>query len=132
LLCVRVSGSQMASRSEGALNVTVRTLVTAISCRAPQHHVRGNSNLHPHPPLYFSSFCRFQMESHLRSRCHVGSCSYLLPDAYPPMCQLLSPCKICSNYIYSQIHSQRNITRPPLWSSGQSSWLQNGNVLCFL
>jgi hypothetical protein len=21
---------------------------------------------------------------------------------------------------------------PPLWSSGQSSWLQNGNVLCFL
>jgi hypothetical protein len=23
-------------------------------------------------------------------------------------------------------------TRPPLWSSGQSSWLQNGDVLCFL
>jgi hypothetical protein len=22
--------------------------------------------------------------------------------------------------------------RPPLWSSGQSSWLQNGDVLCFL
>jgi hypothetical protein len=21
---------------------------------------------------------------------------------------------------------------PPLWSSGQSSWLQNGDVLCFL
>jgi hypothetical protein len=24
------------------------------------------------------------------------------------------------------------IWRPPLWSSGQSSWLHNGNVLCFL
>jgi hypothetical protein len=23
-------------------------------------------------------------------------------------------------------------SRSPLWSSGQSSWLQNGNVLCFL
>jgi hypothetical protein len=23
-------------------------------------------------------------------------------------------------------------SRPPLWSSGQSSWLQNGAVLCFL
>jgi hypothetical protein len=24
------------------------------------------------------------------------------------------------------------LIRPPLWSSGQSSWLQNGDVLCFL
>jgi hypothetical protein len=24
------------------------------------------------------------------------------------------------------------VYRPPLWSSGQSSWLQNGYVLCFL
>jgi hypothetical protein len=24
------------------------------------------------------------------------------------------------------------LTRPPLWSSGQSSWLRNGDVLCFL
>jgi hypothetical protein len=24
------------------------------------------------------------------------------------------------------------LNRPPLWSSGQSSWLQNGDVLCFL
>jgi hypothetical protein len=24
------------------------------------------------------------------------------------------------------------IVRPPLWSSGQSSWLHNGDVLCFL
>jgi hypothetical protein len=23
-------------------------------------------------------------------------------------------------------------SRPPLWSSGQSSWLHNGDVLCFL
>jgi hypothetical protein len=23
-------------------------------------------------------------------------------------------------------------SEPPLWSSGQSSWLQNGDVLCFL
>jgi hypothetical protein len=23
-------------------------------------------------------------------------------------------------------------SRPPLWSSGQSSWLQNGDLLCFL
>jgi hypothetical protein len=25
-----------------------------------------------------------------------------------------------------------NFDRPPLWSSGQSSWLHNGDVLCFL
>jgi hypothetical protein len=24
------------------------------------------------------------------------------------------------------------LMRPPLWSSGQSSWLHNGDVLCFL
>jgi hypothetical protein len=27
---------------------------------------------------------------------------------------------------------KQNIPRPPLWSNGQSSWLQNGDVLCFL
>jgi hypothetical protein len=26
----------------------------------------------------------------------------------------------------------REQSRPPLWSSGQRSWLQNGDVLCFL
>jgi hypothetical protein len=25
-----------------------------------------------------------------------------------------------------------DLTRPPLWTSGQSSWLHNGDVLCFL
>jgi hypothetical protein len=29
-----------------------------------------------------------------------------------------------------QIHTAHY--RPPLWSSGQSSWLLNGDVLCFL
>jgi hypothetical protein len=28
------------------------------------------------------------------------------------------------------VYVQRN--RPPLWSSGHSSWLQNGDVFCFL
>jgi hypothetical protein len=27
---------------------------------------------------------------------------------------------------------QLNVEGPPLWSSGQSSWLRNGDVLCFL
>jgi hypothetical protein len=26
----------------------------------------------------------------------------------------------------------KSLIRPPLWSSGQSSWLHNGDVLCFL
>jgi hypothetical protein len=34
-----------------------------------------------------------------------------------------------TNWIYIR-HVEEN--RPPLWSSGQSSWLQNGDVLCFL
>jgi hypothetical protein len=33
-------------------------------------------------------------------------------------------------YMYSG--SCIKVNRPPLWSSGQSSWLQNGDVLCFL
>jgi hypothetical protein len=32
----------------------------------------------------------------------------------------------------SYIHFWLVPSRPPLWSSGQSSWLQNGDVLCFL
>jgi hypothetical protein len=27
---------------------------------------------------------------------------------------------------------REQLIRPPLWSSGQRSWLQNGDVLCFL
>jgi hypothetical protein len=27
---------------------------------------------------------------------------------------------------------ERHVLRLPLWSSVQSSWLQNGDVLCFL
>jgi hypothetical protein len=33
-------------------------------------------------------------------------------------------------YIFIYIDVEES--RPPLWSSGQSSWLQNGDVLCFL
>jgi hypothetical protein len=34
-------------------------------------------------------------------------------------------------YIYIYIcHVEES--RPPLWSSGQSSWLQNGDVLCLM
>jgi hypothetical protein len=45
-------------------------------------------------------------------------------------------------YVWSSIKSVENATEglrviyvfvgPPLWSSDQSSWLQNGDVLCFL
>jgi hypothetical protein len=28
--------------------------------------------------------------------------------------------------------NRMTLGRPPLWSSGQSSWLQNGDILCFL
>jgi hypothetical protein len=34
-----------------------------------------------------------------------------------------------TNWIYIYYVEER---RPPLWSSGQSSWLQNGHVLCLL
>jgi hypothetical protein len=34
------------------------------------------------------------------------------------------------NYIFIYIDVEES--RPPLWSSGQSSWLQNGDVSCFL
>jgi hypothetical protein len=41
------------------------------------------------------------------------------------------------SYIHPVVLTERNKdeegkTRPPLWSSGQSSWLLNGYVLCFL
>jgi hypothetical protein len=36
-------------------------------------------------------------------------------------------CEVQTEFIYSVEGS-----RPSLWSSGQSSWLQNGDVLCFL
>jgi hypothetical protein len=32
----------------------------------------------------------------------------------------------------SQCDSDSDSDTPPLWSSGQSSWLHNGAVLCFL
>jgi hypothetical protein len=44
----------------------------------------------------------------------------------------------CESHNFTQLlttASFRNTSSsdwPPLWSSGQSSWLQNGNVLCFL
>jgi hypothetical protein len=34
-------------------------------------------------------------------------------------------------FMRTQLHSLAK-HRPPLWSSGQSSWLQNGDVLCLL
>jgi hypothetical protein len=37
--------------------------------------------------------------------------------------------QICMFIVYLTMLS---VVRPPLWSSGQSSWLQNGYVLCFL
>jgi hypothetical protein len=36
-------------------------------------------------------------------------------------------------HLETQTFDCRNfLMRPPQWSSGQSSWLQNGDVLCFL
>jgi hypothetical protein len=36
-------------------------------------------------------------------------------------------CEVRTEFIYVMYES-----RPPLWSSDQSSWLHNGNILCFL
>jgi hypothetical protein len=36
-------------------------------------------------------------------------------------------CEVRTEFMYVIEES-----RPPLWSSGQSSWLHNGDVLCFL
>jgi hypothetical protein len=36
------------------------------------------------------------------------------------------------NYFSSLNSRSTNERDPPLWSSGQSSWLHNGDVLCFL
>jgi hypothetical protein len=36
-----------------------------------------------------------------------------------------------TGWVNRQGHSFLKV-RPPLWSSGQSSWLQNGDILCFL
>jgi hypothetical protein len=33
--------------------------------------------------------------------------------------------------LYNRIITQGAIMRPPLWSSGQRSWLLNGDALCF-
>jgi hypothetical protein len=35
-------------------------------------------------------------------------------------------CEVRAEFIYVEE------SRPPLWSSGQGSWLHNGDVLCFL
>jgi hypothetical protein len=37
-------------------------------------------------------------------------------------------CEVRTEFIYCYVEE----SRPPLWSSGQSSWLQNRDVLCFL
>jgi hypothetical protein len=34
--------------------------------------------------------------------------------------------------VYGNAHEDLLKVSPPLWSSGQSSWLHNGDVLCFL
>jgi hypothetical protein len=45
---------------------------------------------------------------------------------------------LCPGQNSCQVHVQYKFgfavqrLRPPLWSSGQSSWLQNGDVLSFL
>jgi hypothetical protein len=37
-------------------------------------------------------------------------------------------CEVRTEFIYCYVEE----SRPPLWSSGQSSWLHNGDVLCSL
>jgi hypothetical protein len=37
-----------------------------------------------------------------------------------------------SNFRQNNFHYLYNPRRPPMWSSDQSSWLHNGDVLCFL
>jgi hypothetical protein len=34
--------------------------------------------------------------------------------------------------VYTKLHRTVVVIPPFLWSSGQSSWLHNGDVLCFL
>jgi hypothetical protein len=53
---------------------------------------------------------------------------------------LLSVCKVRGHRSWfltgveekAEFMKVREGIRPPLWSSGQSSWLHNGDVLCFL
>jgi hypothetical protein len=39
---------------------------------------------------------------------------------------------IVFNHLKWTEHIADSTSRQPLWSSGQSSWLHNGDVLCFL
>jgi hypothetical protein len=39
-------------------------------------------------------------------------------------------CEVRTKFTYDVCYVEES--RPPLWSSGQSSWLHNGDVLCFL
>jgi hypothetical protein len=46
-------------------------------------------------------------------------------DPLPHYCSV-SHCSLPLNFL------SLSLSTPPLWSSGQSSWLHNGDVLCFL
>jgi hypothetical protein len=46
--------------------------------------------------------------------------------------ELSEICVLFCKYIYIFIYIDVEENRPLLWSSGQSSWLLNGDVLCLL
>jgi hypothetical protein len=55
--------------------------------------------------------------------------------SYPLRCLFAPPGVLVpqvQDHYFSTIIMFMTLFVPPLWSSGQSSWLQNGDVLCFL
>jgi hypothetical protein len=56
----------------------------------------------------------------------------LLPEFKFWVCCVTDICQIITHYLHSLLLENVEKSRPHLWSSGQSSCLLNGDVLCFL
>jgi hypothetical protein len=89
-----------------------------------------------------TSFKNYEKTTHLfidrglRSWACVWTYKFCLNRKVTHLPPYMSPCVFCSVYwtVDSNLHIciLRSDSRPPLWSSGQSSWLHKGDVLCFL
>jgi hypothetical protein len=63
------------------------------------------------------------MQLHIKSKPHDLTSPLPHPENYHVTCCDFQKATCLARY---------SLQRPPLWSSGQSSWLQYGDVLCFL
>jgi hypothetical protein len=70
----------------------------------------STTSLHKHSVLEVDRFCG-----------QVDKVPGYKTEMYYVLCEVRTKC-IC--YVEG--------SRPPLWSSAQSSWLQNGEILCFM